>query len=90
MFRGNPQHTGVYESAGVPKFSKVKWSFHTGGKMIGSPAVVDRTAYRKRGWKLRCKWDFTKFYKNRRNFRCERCLIFATTPENNRVSKEKR
>ncbi len=45
MFRGNPQHTGVYESAGVPKFSKVKWSFHTGGKMIGSPAVVDRTAY---------------------------------------------
>ncbi len=26
MFRGNPQHTGVYAGAGVPKFTKVKWA----------------------------------------------------------------
>jgi hypothetical protein len=29
MFRGNTQHTGVYEAAGVTKFTKVKWKFHT-------------------------------------------------------------
>jgi outer membrane protein assembly factor BamB len=45
MFRGNPQHSGVYDAVGVPKFSKVKWSFHTGGMLIGSPAVVEGTAY---------------------------------------------
>lgn len=31
MFRGDVQHRGIYEAAGVPKFSEVKWSFHTGG-----------------------------------------------------------
>src|SRR6476661_8613562 len=45
MFRGNPQHSGVYGGVGVPKFSKMKWSFHTGGMVIASPAVVDGTAY---------------------------------------------
>lgn len=45
MFRGNPQHSGVYNADGVPKFSKVKWSFHTSGMLIGSPAVVEGTAY---------------------------------------------
>ncbi len=45
MFRGNAQHSGVYEGAGVPKFTKVKWSFHTGGMVIGSPAVVGGTVY---------------------------------------------
>ena len=33
---------------------------------------------------------FTKLYKNRRNFGGIGCLIFLHTPENNRVSKEKR
>jgi eukaryotic-like serine/threonine-protein kinase len=45
MFRENPQHTGVYQAPGVPKFSGVKWKFHTGGYVISSPAVADRTAY---------------------------------------------
>jgi outer membrane protein assembly factor BamB len=45
MFRGNAQHRGVYEGAGVPKLSKMKWSFHTGGMVIASPAVVDGTVY---------------------------------------------
>jgi outer membrane protein assembly factor BamB len=45
MFRGNPSHTGVYDSAGVPKLTGVKWKFHTNGYVISSPAVADGTAY---------------------------------------------
>lgn len=45
MFRGNLAHTGVYDAAGVPKFSKIKWKFKTGGRIISSPAVVDGTVY---------------------------------------------
>jgi outer membrane protein assembly factor BamB len=45
MFRGNPQHSGVYDAAGVAKFSKVKWMFHTAGMVIGSPAVVGGVVY---------------------------------------------
>src|SRR6267154_5919413 len=39
MFRGNPEHSGVYDAAGVAKFSQVKWKFHTAGQVISSPAV---------------------------------------------------
>jgi len=45
MFRGNPEHTGVYQAQGVPKFRKVKWEFHTGGVVIASPAVVNGTVF---------------------------------------------
>jgi len=45
MFRGNPQHSGIYEAAGVPKFSRVKWKFHTGGRVFSSPAVSNGTLY---------------------------------------------
>jgi eukaryotic-like serine/threonine-protein kinase len=41
MFRGNPSHSGIYEGAGVPRFSSVKWKFHTGGMLIGSPAIAN-------------------------------------------------
>jgi outer membrane protein assembly factor BamB len=41
MFRGSPQHTGVYAAAGVPQFTKIKWQFHTGGQILSSPAVAD-------------------------------------------------
>ena len=44
MFRGNPQHTGVYD-AGPAQFSKVKWTFHTNGMLISSPAIVDQTVF---------------------------------------------
>jgi len=44
-FRGNPRHTGVYDAAGVAKFSKVKWKFHTGGLVVSSPAVTDGTVF---------------------------------------------
>ena len=40
MFRGNLQHTGVYEAAGVPKLNGVKWKFHTAGKIYSSPVVA--------------------------------------------------
>ena len=45
MFRGNLQHTGVYSAAGVPKFNAIKWKFHTGGRVVSSPAVVDGVVY---------------------------------------------
>ena len=45
MFRGNLAHTGVYNAPGVPKFSKIKWKFQTGGQVISSPAVTNGTAY---------------------------------------------
>jgi outer membrane protein assembly factor BamB len=45
MFRGNPQHTGVYAASGVPHFTKVKWKFHTGGQILSSPAVAGGTLY---------------------------------------------
>lgn len=45
MFRGNPQHTGVYNSAAPKKSGKVKWKFHTSGMVISSPAVTDGTVY---------------------------------------------
>ena len=45
MFRGNLQHTGVYNAAGAPKFNGIKWKFHTGGRVISSPAVVNGVVY---------------------------------------------
>ena len=45
MFRGNLAHTGVYNAPGVPKFSKIKWKFQTGGQVISSPAVANGAAY---------------------------------------------
>ena len=45
MFRGDPAHTGVYDAAGVPKFTKIKWKFHTSGAVFSSPAVVKDTVY---------------------------------------------
>ena len=45
MFRGNLAHTGVYNAAGVPKFSQIKWKFHTDGQVISSPAIANGMAY---------------------------------------------
>lgn len=45
MFRGNLQHTGVYNAAGPPRLSGRKWTFHTNGRVISSPAVVGGVAY---------------------------------------------
>jgi len=45
MFRGNPQHSGVYDAEGVARFSGVKWKFPTGGMVIGSPTVAAGNVY---------------------------------------------
>jgi eukaryotic-like serine/threonine-protein kinase len=45
MFRGNLAHTGVYNATSVPKFSQVKWKFHTDGQVISSPAVANGIAF---------------------------------------------
>ena len=43
MFRGNLQHTGVYDGAGVRRLPHVEWRFKTQGKVISSPAVANGT-----------------------------------------------
>ena len=45
MFRGNLEHTGVYASGPVQQFSKIKWKFQTGGRVISSPAVANGMVY---------------------------------------------
>jgi outer membrane protein assembly factor BamB len=45
MFRGNLQHTGVYNASGAPRFSRIKWKFHTDGGVISSPAVANGMVY---------------------------------------------
>ena len=45
MFHGNLAHTGVYESSGPKHLDGVKWSFHTGGAIVSSPAIVDGVVY---------------------------------------------
>jgi len=45
MFRGSSTHTGVYAAEGVPKFSAIKWQFHTGGQIFSSPTVAGDTLY---------------------------------------------
>src|SRR5436190_22415547 len=45
MFRGNPEHSGVYEGTGVARLGGMKWKFHTGGMVISSPAVSQGKVY---------------------------------------------
>lgn len=45
MFRGNLQHTGVYEAAGVAQLKGLKWTFHAEGQLIASPAIDGDTIY---------------------------------------------
>jgi eukaryotic-like serine/threonine-protein kinase len=45
MFRGTPQHTGVYGGPGVAQTGRIKWQFHTEGQVLSSPAVANGTLY---------------------------------------------
>ncbi len=45
MFRGNLQHTGVYNAQGIAKLHGIKWKFHTAGRVISSPAVTGDNVY---------------------------------------------
>jgi len=43
-FRGDSQHSGVYE-ARRPKFTGVKWQFHTKGQVVVVPAIGRDSLY---------------------------------------------
>jgi outer membrane protein assembly factor BamB len=44
MFRGGPEHLGVYASP-VPTLSALVWKFKTGGRVLSSPLVVGDAVY---------------------------------------------
>ncbi|MFN8574232.1 MAG: PQQ-binding-like beta-propeller repeat protein [Gemmatimonadaceae bacterium] len=44
MFRGGPEHRGVYASS-APTLKDVVWKFRTKGRILSSPAVSDSTVY---------------------------------------------
>jgi outer membrane protein assembly factor BamB len=44
-FRGNPEHSGVYDGAGVPTFNGVKWTFNAVGRFVASPTIDGSTVY---------------------------------------------
>ncbi|HMD22103.1 MAG TPA: PQQ-binding-like beta-propeller repeat protein [Alloacidobacterium sp.] len=45
MFRNDLAHSGIYASAGAPSLKGVKWTFHTHGEVISSPAIVSGVVY---------------------------------------------
>jgi len=45
MFRNDLTHSGISTAPGVPKFTGVKWSFHTHGEVVSTPAIVDGVVY---------------------------------------------
>jgi len=45
MFRNDLAHSGIYAAPGLPAFHSLKWTFHTGGEVVSSPAVVDGVVY---------------------------------------------
>jgi outer membrane protein assembly factor BamB len=45
MFRGSPEHTGVYASTRAPGLSAVQWKFKTTGKVISTPVVDGDAVY---------------------------------------------
>lgn len=44
MFRGGLAHTGTYSGRAIAA-PHLAWTFHTGGRVIGSPTVADGAAY---------------------------------------------
>lgn len=45
MFRGDLQHSGVYNAPGLQKFEQVKWKFQTHGRVISSAAIANGTIF---------------------------------------------
>ena len=44
MFRGGPEHLGVYDSSS-PTLASVAWKFQTGGRVVSSPVVAGDAVY---------------------------------------------
>ena len=45
MFRGDPQHTGIYDAPGVPQKPELKWKFQARRAVVSPPAVVNGVVY---------------------------------------------
>ncbi len=45
MFRGDANHTGTYSGPAPRQFHRVKWKFPTGGRIVSSPVIADKTIY---------------------------------------------
>lgn len=45
FFRCNATHTGVYSAEKYSSFGGLKWKFKTGGRIFGSPALCNGTAF---------------------------------------------
>lgn len=45
FFRGDAARRGVYAEPAPPGIDHVRWSFHTGGRVLSSPVVADRMVY---------------------------------------------
>jgi outer membrane protein assembly factor BamB len=45
MFRGDLAHSGRYPGPAPRKFHHVKWEFPTGGRVVSSPVIQDKTIY---------------------------------------------
>jgi eukaryotic-like serine/threonine-protein kinase len=44
-FRGNAEHSGIYDAPGVPALTGVKWTFKAAGRLIASPTIDGSTVY---------------------------------------------
>ena len=44
MFRGGPDHRGIYDSP-APRLESLVWKFKTGGRVISSPVIVGDVLY---------------------------------------------
>jgi outer membrane protein assembly factor BamB len=45
MFRGDPQHSGVYATQAGHHFKAIKWAHQTNGPVRSSPAVTNAAVY---------------------------------------------
>jgi outer membrane protein assembly factor BamB len=45
MFRGGPNHSGVYSGPEPRQFHRVKWKFPTGNRIVSSPVIQGKTIY---------------------------------------------
>jgi outer membrane protein assembly factor BamB len=45
MFRGGPEHGGIYDGPAPGGIQNVKWKFQTKAKILGSPAIANGVVY---------------------------------------------
>jgi outer membrane protein assembly factor BamB len=45
MFRGDPNHSGLYSGPEPRQFHRVKWKFPTGNRIVSSPVIQGKTIY---------------------------------------------